>query len=93
MHCYASCKVASHCGSTVPGLGIPGPVSVLFSESAGILKEVADYIKDTFGIGTPADASWEDWFADNYGIGCSFQIFTPCEECCRSAPGAVAPAK
>jgi len=92
MHCYASCKVVSHCASTIPGLGVPGIFSVLFTEEAGILKEVADYIKDHLGIGTPADASWEDWLADNYGIGCSFAIFTPCEECCRDVPGAVAPA-
>ncbi len=91
MHCYTSCKIASHCGSTVPRTGIPGPGSLLFSEAAGILKEVKDYIGDHYHIGTPGDASWDDWFADNYGIFCSFALFTPCEQCCRNAPGAVAP--
>jgi hypothetical protein len=91
MHCYTSCKIASHCASLVPGLGVPSPFSVGFSESAGILKEVADYIKDNFGIGTPADAEWEDWFANQFGIACSLNLLTPCTECCRSAPGAVSP--
>ena len=93
MHCYTSCKIASHCGSAVPGLGIPSLLSLGFTEQAGILKEVIDYIKEHLGIGTPADAEWEDWLANQYGIGCSLNIFTPCEKCCRGAPGAVAPAR
>lgn len=91
MHCYTSCKIASHCASEVPGLGIPGTGSLLFSEAAGILKEVKDYIGDHYHIGTPGDASWDDWFADNYGILCSLNIFTPCSQSCRNAPGAVVP--
>lgn len=93
MHCYASCKVASHCGSAVPGLGVPSLTSTLFSGGLGILKEIVDYIKDHLGIGTPADASWEDWFADNYGLASAFKLLTPCEESCRQAPGAVSPKK
>ena len=91
MHCYTSCKIASHCASAIPGLGVPSLFSLVFSEGTGILKEVIDYIKDHFHIGNPADASWEDWFADNYGIGCSIDLFTPCSECCINAPGATSP--
>lgn len=92
MHCYASCKTASHCGG-IPVVGIPTPLSLLFSQAVGTAKELADIVKDKIGIGTPGDASWDDWFANQYGIAAALKITTPCEESCRRAPGAVAPSK
>ncbi|MDQ5838620.1 MAG: DUF4157 domain-containing protein, partial [Acidobacteriota bacterium] len=89
MHCYASCKVASWCGG-----GPLGPsliVGMAISEVAGILKEIADYIKNELHIGTPADASWDDWIADQFGILCAANTFQSCASCCRRAPGATVP--
>ena len=88
LHCHASCKIASWCGWP-PGL--PTIQSLEETELAGILKEVKDYIGNHLHIGTPGDASWDDWFADNYGLLCSLQPWRSCASCCSDAPGAVVP--
>jgi Domain of unknown function (DUF4157) len=89
MHCWTSCKIASWCGGGPVGPSLV--VGMALSEAAGILKEVADYIKNELHIGTPADASWDDWIADQYGLLCALNLFGSCAGCCRDAPGAVSP--
>jgi hypothetical protein len=71
LHCYTSCKIATHCGG--------GAVALLI----GAGKEVLDYLCDMFG--GPCGAEWEDFFADIEGIACAYRFWRRCTSCCNEA--------
>ncbi|HEX2204990.1 MAG TPA: hypothetical protein VHG91_16895, partial [Longimicrobium sp.] len=68
LHCWTSCKIATYCP--------PIPLaSQVIATLLGAIKEVTDVVL--------GEAELRDMVNNVRGIACSFDYFTPCDECCE----------